>query len=60
MKGATGFALGILTGAVCVLLVMRLRAIVESEEGFDELSGRITDHLAELEERAAAAQSVGA
>ena len=55
MKGATGFAVGVLTGAAVTILVIRLRQVIAENEDIDDISDKITEHLDELERRASAA-----
>jgi hypothetical protein len=58
VRGSTGFVLGLLTGVAATLLFVRLQQIRNEEEGIDLLTDRISDHLEELERRAAAAGQV--
>ena len=47
--------MGFATGVLCTLMFRHLRAVIQDDEDIEELSERITDGLAELERRAAAA-----
>lgn len=52
VRSTTSFLLGLAVGATTVLLVQRLREVVEEEDA-DAIALRLSEQLAELEQAAA-------